>query len=127
MKKTVWMDAWQMECCGDPYSVGSTVTWTLGDLDRAWLTTVLGAETAAKVNATEEHHTDTDRVARISGEVKSISAVHCRYAPRPGGDTRTYWPVAGTTVLTRLTSTNDGSPDRDDLRFVGYLVQIAEH
>ena len=25
----VWVDAWQMQCCGDPFAVGSSVEWTL--------------------------------------------------------------------------------------------------
>lgn len=33
----VWVDAWQMQCCGDPFAVGSRVAWTLSEPDREWL------------------------------------------------------------------------------------------
>ena len=25
---TIWIDAWQLQCCGEPFLVGSPVTWT---------------------------------------------------------------------------------------------------
>ena len=34
---TVWVDSWQMQCCGEPFRVGSQVTWTLGAADQDWL------------------------------------------------------------------------------------------
>jgi hypothetical protein len=29
----VWVDGWQMQCCGTPFAVGSQVAWTLGEAD----------------------------------------------------------------------------------------------
>jgi hypothetical protein len=46
----VRVDGWQMECCGEPFAVGSAVWWTLAvasDADR--LTLVLGADLASGV------------------------------------------------------------------------------
>jgi hypothetical protein len=30
MGMTVWVDSWQMRCCGEAFHVGSQVAWTLG-------------------------------------------------------------------------------------------------
>jgi hypothetical protein len=47
MKMTVWEEDWQMQCCGDPFSLGTSVTWTLDKADRDWLASVLGDDRAA--------------------------------------------------------------------------------
>lgn len=38
----MWADDWQMQCCGEPFRVGSEVAWTLGEADRDWLEEMLG-------------------------------------------------------------------------------------
>lgn len=38
----VWVDEWQYACCGDPFTVGDRVTWTLGPADQAFLAPLLG-------------------------------------------------------------------------------------
>jgi hypothetical protein len=85
---TVWVNGWQMQCCGEPFAVGSQVSWTLGDVDRDWLEAVLGAR-AAGVNAAEGHHGGLpDEVPETAAVVSGISAVHCSYAPAPGGNSK---------------------------------------
>jgi uncharacterized protein DUF6578 len=39
---TVWVDSWQMQCCGDPFRRGSKVAWTLRDADPDWFDVMLG-------------------------------------------------------------------------------------
>ena len=56
MGLTVWVDNWQMQCCGEPFSVGQQVSWTLGDVDQDWLMAMLGADAQVSVDAAEEHH-----------------------------------------------------------------------
>ncbi len=76
---TIWVDAWQMQCCGEPFRLGSQVAWTLCHAGQGWLEVVLGAEAPRAVDAAEEHHggipEDTEP---IRGTVTRISAVHCR-------------------------------------------------
>jgi len=60
----------------------------------------------------------------IRGTVTHIAAVHCRYAPRPGSESRTIYPVAGSGVLTIIESADGWTADRGDERFAGYLVQL---
>lgn len=126
MNLTVWLDDWQMQCCGDPFRIGSQVSWTLTDAKKEWLTDVLGAETAETVDAAEEHHGGApEGAAPTVATVTAISAVHCRYAPRPGDPDGTRYAVPGTGTLTALSSADGWTPDRDALQFVGYLVELA--
>lgn len=125
MDLTVWVDGWQMQCCGEPFAVGSQVSWTLGDADTDWLGAVLGAR-AAGVDAAEEHHGGlSEEIPEIAATVSGISAVHCCYAPAPGGDPKVLYPVRDSAVLTELTMADGWTPDLDDLRFAGYLVDLV--
>jgi hypothetical protein len=65
--ETIWMDSWQMQCCGQPFEIGSHVTWTIRAPDAEWVADVLGHAGAARVTAAEEHHEaaeDAPRMAR---------------------------------------------------------------
>jgi hypothetical protein len=81
-----------MQCCGEPFAVGSQVSWTQGDVDTDWLGAVLGAK-ATGVDAAEDHHVGlSEEVPETVATVSGISAVHCRYAPAPRGDSKRSTP-----------------------------------
>jgi len=120
---TVWIDGWPMQCCGKPFRLGSRVAWTLGAADPDWLEAMLGAQQT--VDAAEEHHGGIpEDTVPTRGTVTHIAAVHCRYAPTPGSESRTLYPVAGSGVLTNIDSADGWTADRGDEQFVGYLVQL---
>jgi uncharacterized protein DUF6578 len=123
---TVWVDDWQLQCCGDPFAVGSTVSWTLRGDDFAWLDTMLGTDhLAARVSGAEDHHADVVAGARaVSGTVVAIEAVHSRYAPATGGDQRHLFPVAGSGTVRKVTTAYGWTPAQGDRKFVGYLVRL---
>jgi hypothetical protein len=78
------------------------------------------------VDAAGEHHGGIpEDTTPTRGTVTHIAAVHCRYAPGSGSESRTiYYPVAGSGVLTNIDSADGWTADRGDERFVGYLVQL---
>jgi len=125
----VWIDRWQLQCCGEPFTVGEAVKWTaVAGADAEFLTVVLGAERAAQITHAEEHHAE-HLPPSIEGVVRSIEAVQCRFAPREGG-ARVLFPVPDSLVLTTLTRA-DGSesePGADakagGASFVGYVVGL---
>jgi hypothetical protein len=116
-----------MQCCGDPFEVGSQISWSTATVDdRSWFEQFLDSSTAASITHHEEHHAqDPNRLGVTRGVVRSIDAVYCRYAL--GGPAAS--PVAGSAEL-RPRSSADGWEEetRDDEwvepRFVGYLVQL---
>lgn len=124
--KTVWVDDWQMQCCGKPFAVGTTLSWKLRDPDPGWLGSVLGPDRAITVDAAEEHHgaVAEDDSPSVTGTVSSIETVHCRYAPQAEGDPRSLYPVAGSAVIARVWSADGWTPDKGELRFVGYVVRL---
>lgn len=125
MGLAVWVDDWQMQCCGEPFRIGSEVAWTVSEADGRWLDRMLGLDAQATVEAAEDHHgllpadTPTTR-----GTVARIRAVHCRYAPKPGADPRALYPVPGSGIVSDIESADGWTPDQGDARFVGYLVEL---
>jgi hypothetical protein len=117
----IWVDAWQMQCCGDPFRVGSTIAWSTVDPDPDSLTERLGPELAAAVVAAEEHH-DDGRRPTVGGTVRSIRAVHCRYALGADGY---HHPVEGASTLTEIDTADGWTADDDGRTLAGYLVTLA--
>jgi hypothetical protein len=95
MDMTVWVDSWQMQCCGEPFRLGSQVAWTLGPADNDWLDGMLGPQARPAADAAEDHHGGVpEDTVPTQGTVTGIAAVCCRYADRPG-DPRILYPVPG--------------------------------
>jgi hypothetical protein len=83
----IWVDGWQMQCCGEPFRLGSQVAWTLRAADPDWLAATLGSDAQQAVDAAEDHHGGVpDDTVPTRGRVRRIAAVHCRFAPEPGSD-----------------------------------------
>jgi hypothetical protein len=120
---TVWVDAWQMQCCGEPFSIGSEVTWTLQPTtDRDFAATVLGDQLASTLTHDEEHHGGLPEDAPVTtGIVRSIRAASCAYSPTAGSSN--LYPVAGSLVLTDKTSAGWES-EPEGLMFVAYVVEL---
>lgn len=78
----VWVDAWQMQCCGTSFADGASVEWTLSfQNDIAWLTDVVGTEAARSVDFSEDHHGRLPEDTPVTnGVVTCIHASRCRFA-----------------------------------------------
>ncbi|MFI7579800.1 DUF6578 domain-containing protein [Kocuria kalidii] len=71
---------WEQQCCGDPFRVGSSVTWKLVASPPGQDS----GEPAARYR--EEHHDQTpEHVPHlpVTGAVRSIAALHYAYDPGP--------------------------------------------
>ena len=123
----VWVDDWQMQCCGDSFGVGDDVAWTGREADSEWLQRVFGPDSPVSVDAAEEHHGGVDDDCPVTvGTVASIDAVHCRYEVGPGPDGRGgRYPVPGSGRRHTVGSADGWAANLDVLRFVGYLVQLT--
>jgi hypothetical protein len=123
---TVWVDDWQMACCGEPFSIGSEVSWTVGrSEDPGWLAALVGQGATVTVDAFEDHHVGLpEDTPATTGTVTDISAVYCRYESRPGADSARY-QVDGTGVLVPVTRADHFRPAWGESDFIGYLVRLA--
>lgn len=127
MRFVVWMAHWQIQCCGDPFQVGSKISWTLDDgPDRESLSSALGDDAAHRITHVEEHHGGLpDDLPPTEGTVRRITSAFCRYAPGTGqGKERILSPVPGTTVLRKVSKATGWEPKSPDLRFIGYIVEL---
>jgi hypothetical protein len=114
----IWITAWQHQCCGEDFAVGSAVSWNVREPDRAWFARTLGPDLSRQPDAVEGHHADrVDRV--VNGTVRSIAAVHCAYDQESGS-----W-ISGTTTFTRQDPADRWTTDRGNLKFIGYLVRVT--
>lgn len=125
MLRRVWIDGWQMQCCGRPFRVGEQVQFlTTSDVDRDFLGVVLGHDAAAALTNGEDHHgLDVGAMSPLAGKVERIEAIACRYELRD----RVMYPVAGTAqVVVRDDATGWEPENEDDGRhFVGYIVTVT--
>lgn len=122
MDAVVWVDGWQMQCCGEPFTAGSSVSWTaVADSDTDWLVPVIGKAEAAAITHAEEHH--SDGLDTVAGAVRAIRAVHCKLAPKPGGNPQYNYPVEGSASILPVERA-DGWDTVDGLDFRGYLVDL---
>jgi hypothetical protein len=123
---TVWMDSWQMQCCGKPFSLGSVAAWTLRPAsDSDFATAVLGDELASTVTHDEEHHGGLPDDAPVTHAIVcSIRAIWCEYGPTPGREPKALYPIAGSCVIADKTSADGWEAESAGLKFVSYLIEV---
>ncbi|MFB7245696.1 hypothetical protein CW362_25150 [Streptomyces populi] len=122
MTVTIWVDDWQIKCCGPSFAPGDVVSWTLLEVDPEDYADVVGGERADRIDFREEHHGQEGGHAPTSVEVVSIAEVHCRYGVPPGATDKVNHPVPGTTVLVPVEEADGWATALPDVGFAGYLV-----
>lgn len=124
----IWIDGWQMQCCGDAFSLGSKVSWHgHAVVDREFLGSFLDRSDVEVIEYSQEHHGAEDGdLVRIEGNVVSIAVVSCRYEPTTA-DPMMHVPVEDSGTIEPLTSATGWEENRDDDRqFVGYVVELVD-
>ncbi|MFF5444825.1 DUF6578 domain-containing protein [Streptomyces sp. NPDC012888] len=126
MAVTVWVDDWQMQCCGGNFAVGEVVSWNLMPVDPADYADVVGGARASEIDFREDHHLEAEDGVTTALQVLEISEVHCRYEVPAGSAGNVYHPVPGTAVLVPVVEADGWAEARPAVRFTGYLV-TARH
>ncbi|MFB6957219.1 DUF6578 domain-containing protein [Streptomyces sp. NPDC056309] len=122
MTLTVWVDDWQIQCCGQNFAPGDVVSWKLLEVDPEDYADVVGSERATEIDFREEHHGQEEEQAPTWLEVLTIAEVHCRYEVPQDGTANVYHPVPGTTVLVPVREADGWAKTQPDVRFAGYMV-----
>lgn len=122
MTLTIWVDDWQIQCCGQSFEPGDVVSWTLLEVDPEDYASVVGGERADEIDFRQEQHGQEEGHAPTPVEVVSIAEVHCRYGVPPGATDKVNYPVPGTTVLAPVKEADGRAKAIPDVSFAGYLV-----
>jgi hypothetical protein len=105
--KRVWFG--DLMCCGDPFAVGSTVTWLLypvEDDDRRFFVAVFGEVDGGRVTDVEERHdfggwAAAPALTPVTGVVRSIEAASWAFRPQPVDEQDPYPPPDSVVVEAR--------------------------
>lgn len=119
MEALVWVDAYQVQSFGgQPFAVGQQVTWPIGQLNRAALTELVGADTAAQVSmAVDWHARLAEDTVDHTGLVTSIEVYRCRLAQGH--------VIPGTVETCPVVEADGWEPEDEGARFAGYLVTLT--
>jgi hypothetical protein len=130
MSTTVWIDGWQMQCCGEPFQVGSVVSWNLTPvLGSSHVPSILIAD-GPQITHIENHHGPDipDGTVLTVGTVNAIQMAFCKVAPMSDDDSSVCVPVPSSGWLSTRTSASSADGDEgedDDTHFLGYIVEIV--
>ncbi|MEV7510859.1 MULTISPECIES: DUF6578 domain-containing protein [unclassified Streptomyces] len=122
MTVTVWVDDWQMQCCGEDFAPGDVVSWHLLEVDPEDYADLVGSDLAAGIDFCEEHHGQEEGHSPASLEVLTVTEVHCRYEVPAGSTGRVQRPVPGSAELVTVAAADGWARERPGVRFAGYLV-----
>ena len=110
-----------MECCGEPFEVGSRVEWLTGRRDSDWFESILGSRDAARITDAVDQHGSSGE-SRMTGVVRAIDAVACRYEQLDGALVMT--PVRGSGILRRVSAIDGWKREDDGETFVGWALDV---
>ena len=127
MSDLVWISDWQIQCCGEEFAVGDQVTWPVLPATAAG-PVFDGTEFASALVGRYEAHED-ESPPLVSGTVRAIRTVGCRYAPGRPEDRSDLSPVPGTTVVEPVEAIERWYGTAFDplvLMFCGWLVELDD-
>jgi len=116
-KATVWVENWELECCGNAFKIGDTVSWDVSEAVTNTFPKVYTRDTDYFYNA---HANMDDVVYKMDGVVLKIEAIYTLYEL-----------VERTNIPTALRFESfDGKvygqrlPPIDEYIFTGYVVHV---
>ena len=115
----VFVESWQMQCCGESFGPGDCVSWTVeAGGDSEFLELLFG--TSVRCDAFEDHHDLLTSPEPVRGLVRAVRAVTCRYSL----DGKTLVPVPASAEMVPVLRADGWEPETESQRFVGYLVTL---
>ena len=122
-KCAVFIKNWQMQCCGNPFSVGDSVEWLAEKCDEPW-TYHKDVET---VDYYYEHHSaGWEKLFKISGRVIKITACYSFIVPDPTDPTGRCGIITAGGVTQPVTIGDGWDEDIGEQEFHAYVVCLEE-
>jgi hypothetical protein len=132
MREFVFVDGWQLHCCGTPFRLGTTVRWDVeAVLNNEWLVGLLDANHSRQVSYHQSDHGMTGTPFHMVAEVLAIEALSYDLEPDP--DPRIAVPgqvlraIGGSGRLAVLDSADGRESEPADSchsAFAGYIVEV---
>ncbi|MHC6204169.1 DUF6578 domain-containing protein [Breznakiellaceae bacterium SP9] len=121
----VWIEDWQMQCCGKPFAIGDTVEW----LALKWTGTDSEIVNVGKTDYLYDHHSsDFKGLFKIQGVVAHIEAIFYHYEEKQmvlaGRSGNFMIPVSG--KVRSVESANGWEKDADGMDFAAYHVALRK-
>ncbi len=115
---TIFIDLWQMQCCGIPFGTGSRVRWIV---ERADHESYVSKTTDIDIDLYYEEHTcyEPDRFFILEGTVREVSVLYEKMMPAPEKP-RYMIPTEGITV--RVSHSSEYKDPLDGRKSYGYIV-----
>ncbi|TLG75429.1 DUF6578 domain-containing protein [Culicoidibacter larvae] len=115
----VWVDGWQMQCCGTAFNIGSIIEWKVSQVSYD----LSPIEDLGVIDYYYDDHAYNNTVSVLSGEVVEICKVYHAY--KLDEVNNVYRPVSG--KLEKFNQEADGwEVDYDSWKFVAYLVKVKK-
>lgn len=109
---------WQMDCCGDPFCVGDTVTWPVVVFEKEHT-----HEQDQDIHYYYEAHSNNyEHILILTGKVTQIDVLYPAY--RPSENNIRFSSVTG---FTRSTSSASGEEEPvDNISYSAYIVSLKD-
>ena len=118
-EEVVWIDAWQMQCCGNAFEIGSIIEWDVVQ----WTFEYPPVVGIGKIDYYYDHHNDGE-VLHMKGIVTDIFCVYEQYAL----DETTNVKKAVSGKLTKCIEQATGwHKDDNEYKFSAYLASVDAH
>ena len=92
MNCKVFYESWQMDCCGEPFSIGDTVNWTVGEYEKLGPCNTVNL---GKIDYYYENHLfDRGPYFELEGQVIDIKILYEKFGPSKLKSTESV-PVSG--------------------------------
>ena len=117
METAIWIEDWQMQCCGTSFQIGDTVKWTILKWEFEKPIVDVG-----EIDFLYENHAESnDNLFEIEGVVTQILAIH--YVYELNTKTRAHIPISGITVP--VNEADGWNEDiNDEMEFAAYCVKL---
>lgn len=119
-KCTVFYESWQMDCCGEEFSIGDTVKWIVDITD--CLNTAIDI---GKIDyCYEAHSSELEKLFVLEGKVEKIDVLYERYEPSKD-NSKLLVAVDGKIVET--TYAGAFPEGLDNMVASGYIVMLSDY
>jgi hypothetical protein len=131
--EVVWVSSWEMQCCGEPFSLGGAASWPVARTQSAdWLEERFSRLSRARPSYQYSRHgvDEPDDLFTLTGAIRCIEALHydlhAEDDPNLPGDTSLF-PTVGTERLTTVESDHMWEMEPNDMTrqsFAGWIVEV---